>query len=535
MKEWKMEQSRMGTSRPLSKALTLALVCLVCFGLTAVGQASAAGDKTLNVGASTEPVTLDPHAIATASVISMCANIFDSLVFVDEELKTQPGLAEKWENTDPLTWVFHLRKNVKFHNGAPFTAEDVKFSIDRAKNWEKSGVKSRVRFISKIEIVDPHTIKLSTDKPFAPLARFLYWVPIMSKAYVEAKGQDYQATNPIGTGKYKLKEWIKGDHFTLIANKDYFGGAPAIKTVRVRPLNDDAARTAALLSGEVQLIDYVPVRDAKRIEADKKLKVMTKPSTRCIYIYMDQDRAKSPKIKADKNPFMNKKVRRAMALAINKKALVKFVMNGFAVPADQMYPLTVTGSDPTLKGPGYDLKKAKQLLKEAGYPNGFEVVFDTTNDDFANDDEIAQAVGAQLAKIGIKVKVNAAPKKIIYSIQGRRETSLGTSYWTSSMGDAIRFLDNCAHSNSKEKGLGRWNIGGYGDKEVDALIEQSGESVDQKVRTEAMQKAQRIFLGRDQGFIPLYFPVNVYGVSADLKFTPSATAHLIYGRMSWAK
>jgi peptide/nickel transport system substrate-binding protein len=224
-----------------------------------------------------------------------------------------------------------------------------------------------------------------------------------------------------------------------------------------------------------------------------------------------------------------------VALAINKKALVDHVMNGFAVPADQMYPQTVTGSDPALKGPGHNLEEAKRLLKEAGYPDGFEVTFDTTNDDFANDEEIAQAVASQLAKIGIRVKVNAAPKKIIYSLQGSQETSFGTSYWTSSMGDAIRFLDNCAHSNSKEKGLGRWNIGGYADQEVDTLIERSGESVDQKLREEAMQNAQQIFLGRDQGFIPLYFPVNIYGVNTELNFSPSATAHLVYGRMSWAK
>ncbi len=533
MKTRKMEQSRKRALGLTSRAWILA--CLACLTLTLAGPSWAAEEKVLTVGLSTEPVSLDPHAIATASVISMCANIFDSLVFVDEDLKTWPGLAQKWENTDPLTWVFHLRQNVKFHDGSPFTAEDVKFSIERAKNWEKSGIKSRVRFITKVEVVDPQTVKLITDKPFAPLTRFLYWVPIMSKAYVEAKGQDHQATNPMGTGSYRLKEWIKGDHFTLIANREHFAGPASIQTVKVRPLNNNATRTAALLSGEVQLIDFVPVRDTKRIEADKKLKIMTKPSTRCIYIYMDQDRVKSPKIKGDKNPFMDLKVRKAVALAVNKEALVKHVMNGFAVPAEQMYPQTVTGSDPALKGPGHNLEEAKRLLKEAGYPDGFEVTFDTTNDDFANDDEIAQAVASQLAKIGIKVKINAAPKKIIYALQGSRDTSFGTSYWTSSMGDAIRFLDNCAHANSKDKGLGRWNIGGYGDKESDALIEQSGKSVDQKLREQAMQKAQQIFLARDQAFVPLYFPVNIYGVSAGLSFTPSATAHLVYGRMSWAK
>ena len=250
---------------------------------------------------------------------------------------------------------------------------------------------------------------------------------------------------------------------------------------------------------------------------------------------MDQHREKSPKIKADKNPFLDIRVRKAVAMAVNKKALVRHVMNGFAVPADQMYPDTVTGYDPGLKGLAYNPKEAKRLLKEAGYPDGFEATFDTTNDDFTNDDEIAQAVASQLAKVGIKVKVNAAPKKIIYKLQGSGQSSLGTSYWTSAMGDAIRFLDSCAHSNDKKKGLGRWNIGGFTNKEVDKLIEASGESMDQKFREEAMQKAQRIFLGKEQRFIPLYYPVNIYGVKSGLSFTPSATSHLIYGRMKWAK
>ena len=202
----------------------VALACLICCGLTFGAPAMAAADKTLTVGVSTEPVTLDPHSIATANVMSVCANIFDSLVFVDENLKNQPGLAYRWENPDPTSWVFHLRKGVKFHDGSPFTAEDVKFSIERAKNWEKSGIKSRVRFITKVEVLDPYTIKLSTGKPFALLARFLYWVPIMSKSFVEAHGQDYPATHPNGTGRYKLKEWAKGSRLTLEANPNHFAG-----------------------------------------------------------------------------------------------------------------------------------------------------------------------------------------------------------------------------------------------------------------------------------------------------------------------
>ena len=529
-----MNQLRREGNTKLSAA-SRGLLCILLVGVAlfpAIPCLAAAAGSTLKVGIGTEPMSLDPHASVTASVISLCSNIFDGLVFVDEDLKTGPGLAEKWETPDPFTWIFYLKKNVKFHDGSPFSAEDVKFSIDRAKNWEKSRIKSRVRFIKGVEILDAYTVKITTEKPFPLLARFLYWVPIMSKGYVQAQGQEAQSDKPNGTGPYKLKEWVKGGRFLLTANDAYVNGTPPIKTVEIRPLTNDATRTAALLSGEVQLIDNVPVRDTDRIKHDNRFELLTKQSTRCIYIYMDQSRKKSPKITGIDNPFLNKDVRKAVAMAINKQALVDYIMNGFGVPAGQMYPATVTGSDPGYSGAGHDLDTALALMKKAGYEKGFEVVFDSTNDDFANDEQIAQAIASQLAKIHIRLKINAAPKKIIYSLQGGQKSSFGTSYWTSTMGDAIRFLDNCAHSFAPDKGLGRWNIGRYANTEADALIETSGQSMDPEVRNRAMQKAQRIFLD-EQGFIPLYFPVNIYATRAGLHFVPSATTNLMYSRMRW--
>jgi peptide/nickel transport system substrate-binding protein len=242
----------------------LALGALV---LSLLSSGRALAQSALVDGVASEPRSADPYFHAEEPTNNLNWNIYDGLTRFDVDYKLQPALAEKWEAVDDRTWVFHLRKGVKFHDGTPFTAEDAKFSIHRCGTWAKSGYKDSVSQIERVDAVDPHTVKIVTKGPFGILPAMMGRVMMMSKAYVEKTGDDAQATKPIGTGAYELKEWVRGDHLTLVANEGYFRGAPKIKQVVIRPLTNDATRTAALLSGEVQLIIDVPVRDVARIKA----------------------------------------------------------------------------------------------------------------------------------------------------------------------------------------------------------------------------------------------------------------------------
>jgi peptide/nickel transport system substrate-binding protein len=508
---------------------------VVAMGVLLLGSMTVAAQQTFIHGASSEPRSLDPYFHSETPTNSMNKNIYDCLVDFDSELNVMPALAEKWENPDNLTWVFHLRKGVSFHDGTPFTAEDVKFSIERCKNWEKSGFKATVGQVSTVEVIDEDTVKITTKEAFGILPRKLAQVMILSKKFVEEHGEDYIADHANGTGPYKLKEWVKGDHLTLLANETYFRGAPRIKTVTLRPLTNDPTRTAALLSGEVHLIDDVPVRDVNRIKANETVEVATRPSLRLIYLQMDHDRAESPKIESPtgKNPLMDVRVRRAIHLGIDEEAIVKHVMNNAAVPASQFYPNAVFGYDDSIKRPAYNPEKAKALLKEAGYPDGFGITIDSPNDRYVNDEKIAQAIAASLARIGLKVKVNAIPKKTFFPMTDRRETSFFLIGWSCADGDASAFLDGIAHTYDKEKGYGRYNRGRYSNPKVDALIEAASSTVNQDERLKNMQEAQRIALLQDQNIIPLHFQEDIYAKSKKLNWKPRADHYLWYYDMSF--
>jgi peptide/nickel transport system substrate-binding protein len=274
---------------------------------------------TLVDGFASEPRSADPFFYAEAPTNALNRNLYDGLTRFDADYKLQPALAEKWEAVDDHTWIFHLAKGVKFHDGTPLTAEDVKFSITRCGTWAKSNFKDSVAQIDRVEVVDPHTVRIVTNGPFGILPAMMSRVMIMSKAYVEKTGDDAQATKPNGTGAYMLTEWVRGDHLTLVANEGYFRGAPKIKQVIIRPLTNAATRTAALLSGEVHVMDDVSVRDVDRVKANPKLDLLIRESDRVIYLEMDQARQKSPRLESPtgKNPFLDARVRRSFLLAVS--------------------------------------------------------------------------------------------------------------------------------------------------------------------------------------------------------------------------
>ncbi len=507
------------------RKLTVAIATLALLGT--MGFA-----KTLKIGLASGAYTMDPQAFNETATNSILSNIFDTLVRFDANIKVHPSLAVSWTNPEPTVWIMKLRHGVKFHNGNAFNADDVVFTFNRIKNWNKSGFKGKVSMIDKVEKVDNYTIKFITKKAFPVFLRKLTYVDILDKETDSGKSDEWIGLHPIGTGPYEFVFWRKGDQIKLKANPNYWAGKPTFDDVILRVLSNNATRTAAILSGEVDLINRVPVVDVNRIKNDPKLNTFIKPGLRLIYLQMDQFREKSPYIKSPngKNPFLDVRVRRALYYGINEDAIIKYIMKGFAAPADQFHPSVVVGYDPSIKRVKYNPVKAKKLLAEAGYPNGFSVVLDAPNNRYINDAQIAQAVASSLAKIGITVKVNATPKSSFFPKTAKQDTSFFLIGWASSDGDGSSMLDGVVHSKDNAKGYGRYNNDKYSNPKVDKLIEESDANMNPKARVKQMQEAQRIAIVQDQTIIPLHYQVDIYASSKKIKFTPRTDSRIwIYG------
>ena len=501
----------------------------IIMGLAATALlCSAANAETLKVGLASGALSMDPYAHNETATNSILSNVFDTLVAFDKDINTHPSLAVSWTNPSPTEWLMKLRKGVKFHNGSKFNADDVVFSFNRVKTWDKSGFKGKVSAIDKVEKIDEYTVKFTTSKPFPVFLRKLTYINILDKETLEGKSDQWIGLNPIGTGPYKLTSWSKGDHIKMDAYKDHWRGVGKFDKVLFRPLTNNATRVAAILSNEVDIINRVPVVDVNRVKSNDKLNFFVQPGLRLIYLQMDQDRDKSPFIKSHdgKNPLKDVRVRKAIYYGINEDAIVKYVMKGFAKPAAQLSPSVVFGHDASIKRAAFDPKKAKALLAEAGYPNGFEIQLDAPNNRYINDAQIAQAVASSLAKIGIKVKVNATPKSTFFKETGKLNSSFFLIGWASSDGDASSILDGVVHTYNAETGYGRYNRGRYSNTKVDALIEESAGIMDPDKRLKVLQDAQKISMIDDQSFIPLHYQVDIYASSKKVHFEPRTDSRI---------
>jgi peptide/nickel transport system substrate-binding protein len=506
------------------KALLAMLAVLVAgtMALTGCGSSSskpAAGkDGKLVIAQSSDPLFLDPHGNDEGPTNSVNSNIYDSLVDRQGDLTIKPGLAESWEQKDSLTWVFHLRKNVKFHNGDPFTADDVLFSFEHvAKN---KVVANMVNFIDKTTKVDDYTIEIKTKEPFAPMLNYISKIMIIDKKYVEAVGDQEFNLKPIGTGPYKVTEWVKEDHINMVANDEYWKGKPEIKNVVFRPITNEATRTAALISGDVQLITDVPVRDADRIQKDSKLQFQGVSGLRFIYLTVDVTRPVTPAVEGGKNPFVDERVRKALRMSIDTDSIIKNVMNGHAYPANQGNPKVVTGYVEDLENYKYDPEQAKKLLAEAGYPEGFSLTLDAPNNRYHNDFKVAEAIASQLAKVGINVKLNLMPKSLYFDyIRPGDKTTMCLTGWSSTEGDAGDWYVSMFYTRGLKPGHGASNRGFYSNPEFDKLCDDADATADMAQRTKYLQDATRL-LAKEMPFVPLYFQEDSYGFSKKLDFKP---------------
>ncbi len=533
------------TRRPLTGA---AIAGLMLSALPALAA-------DLTVGIASEPSSVDPHYHNLGPNNSAARNIYDRLINMDAHMQLQPGLALSWKAVDDTTWEVKLREGVKFHDGTDFNAHDVIFTFDRIPHVPNSP-SSFAKFsktIESIEAVDDYTLRITTKgrQPLTP--NNLAQVAIVSKETVE----EYYAAHSdiaedvlsidsshfnsgalaVGTGPYTLTSWKPGESMMLSANAGYWGGAPGFGTVEVRPLKNDAARLAALMSGDVDMIDAVPTADLKNVEADAELNLFSQPSNLAIYLHLDSDREVSPNITAKDgseiaNPLRDVRVREAISRAINREGIVARIMDGAASPASQMLPAGFSGVSDKLAPMPYDVAGAKALLAEAGYGDGFRMVINAPNDRYVNDEQIAQAIAQLLARVGIEMSVQTEPKATYFKNASALKYSLMLLGWGSSTGEQGSTLMSLLHSYDKEAGQGTSNRGRFSDAQVDALLEDAMSDVDEASRSGKIAQAAERGIGELFGVIPVHYQMNFWAARDGVSYTPRADNYTVLSEIT---
>ena len=495
---------------------------------------SASGKDSLVIAMASDILSMDPFKYDEGPTNQVMAHIYEAMVLQGSDMQFEPGLAESWETSeDGLVWTFHLREGVKFHDGEVMDSGDVLASINVAKDPDSpSAFSSYTSTFEKIEAPDANTIKITTKTP-NPLMLFnVAQIYVLKQENVEGKTEEEISDVVIGTGRYKFVEQVKEDHLDMTANEDYWGEVPSIKNVRFRPITNEATRTATMLTGEVDFTIDISPRDIDRLENTEGISILKQQGTREIYLNLDS-REDSPLFPGQKNPMADPKVRQAMYLAIDEATIIKNIMNGCAFEMNSIIPEGYVGYAPAERE-GYDPEKAKQLLAEAGYPDGFEVTLDAPNDRYMNDGQIAQAVAGFLEKVGIKVNLNLMPKAnfFTYIKPAENKSMLLMTGWSDASGDGLSLLHDMLQTFNRENGDGTVNRGHYSNAEVDALIKEAYTEMDDTKRGELVAKAEKIARD-DYAYIPLHFEQDTYAIKDTLDYTPRMNKYVLAWEFSY--
>jgi peptide/nickel transport system substrate-binding protein len=493
------------------RVLSLILVLL------AVVPASA---DELRIGQAAPATSVDPHFYNAAPNNGLEMHIFDRLTERSPEGKLRPGLAVSWVPVADTVWDFRLRQGVTFQDGKPLTADDIVFTLSRVLNVPNSpgGFAGMVRAIRSIDVVDPQTLRIHTAGPAPNLPGDLASVAIISRhAGQGATTEDYNSGKAaIGTGPYKLVRYVSGDRVELVRNEAWWGEKPEWDRVTIRFIPNAAARVAALLAGDVDIIDVPPAADLPRLKADPKLSIFSTQGQRMIFIHPDSSRTGEEPFVTDndgnklaKNPFLDLRVRQALSFAINREALASRVMEGTATPTGQWLPPGTYSYDPAIKVPPYDPARAKALLAEASFPHGFKLTLHTPNDRYPNDSATAQAVAQMWTRVGIATAVQALPWST-YSARGsHQEWSIGLWGWGTNTGEAGYTLINVLGTFDPAKSRGASNQGRYSNPALDALTDRALSTIDDTAREALLRQAEEMAMN-DVGFIPLYQLINYW-------------------------
>lgn len=487
------------------KALTLMAAMVL--------PASAMAKADLVIATDAPPKAMNPHAHSSDANFSYMSNFFDGLLQRKvPEGKLAPALAVKWERVDALTWKFDLRKGVKYHNGNDFNAEDVKYTFERMKNPKYSKLLNIANSIASIETPDDYTVIFTTTKPVPWFAETMHQNFIVDKESTETREDGDYNTRAIGTGAYKFVEWVKGSYISMEANEDYWEGAPKYKTVQIRPITEESTRFAALAGKQVDIVNGVPLTLFDRVKAMPHVEIISQAARRAIYLGLGN---------AEGTPLADIRVRQAIAHAINEDEIIDKIMRGQATIANQVPDAPTIGYDPSIKRLDYDPVKAKQLLADAGYPDGFELTVAGPNDRYINDEKIAEAVAKYLAKVGIKVSLDVKPKSIFFDELTSYKYNFYLIGWFDGSYDFGRSAEKLLHTPDKDKGMGTYNGGMYSNPTIDSELIASSSIIDRAEREKALQAINKQVI-EDVAMIPLHYQQDIAAVvkGKDIKFQP---------------
>ena len=530
----------------LAAVLTLSLVLASCGGPSSSSseEPAASGSGSTSQG---ETTSGPKDEVVTMAIIStwntlnvyntsgnygncVADQMFERMVSCTHDGEYLPRLANSWEMADDnMSMTFYLNENATWHDGEPLTADDVVYSIERILNDPTLEMGVYLMRLQEVKKVDDYTVQLVTKVPYPVFSGSLTHIMMLDKETCEGLSNEEIADNPVGTGRYRLVEHVKGSSIKLERNDEWWGDElPEAETVEFRVIANDATRTTALLNGEVDFISNIPVMDADRISSSEGVQVITSPSLSCNYLGFDLLNETGSDGTDDPNPLMIKEVRQAIYHAINIDEIIDVVMNGYATVANSYMPSICVGYNPDAERPAYDPDLAKELLAEAGYPDGFNLRIDGNSESDVNADQLIQAVATYLERVGIKTEVNLIPRASFYEKTDPEnlQSSCYMAGWGDGSGEGMVIFNDMVYTYNGKEGLGEGNRGHYSNPEVDALLDQASVESDQAKRAELVSQVDDITRD-DAGYIPLFFKDNIFGVREGLEYTPRSDDHIL--------
>lgn len=500
------------------------LLCLLLLAIPPAFAPAFAQDP-LRIAFADPISSLDPQLNNNAGDRSVAMFFFDSLV-ANNDNDVQPALATAWRSTGPLTWEFTLRQGVKWHDGTPFTAEDILFSFARAPSVPGSvaSFASFLRTVARAEAPDPYTLRITTREPNPLLPLNLASINIVSRHIGEtASSEDYNTGRAvIGTGPYRFVAYTPGARTLMRRSDDYWGPRPDWPNVEYRYIANPAARTAALLANDVDVIDKVSIADVAALRASPLVSVFAYPGLRVMMLQPSFTPGPNRYVTGpdgkplDTNPLTDVRVRRALNMAINRPALAERLMQGTADAAGQMMPAGTFGHDPSIPVPAADPEAARRLLAEAGYPQGFSLVMHIPADRYVAGSETAQAVAQMWSRIGVRTAIETLTWTVYSSRVNRGEFAMTMVAWGNGTGEASYGLVSCIATPDPAAGQGAANWGRYSSKAVDQAIAEATSTFDPAPREAILRRAARQ-VHEDAAIFPLFHYQNIWAARKGLR------------------
>lgn len=511
----------MKSGNPFRSCLLSALLIVILSWISFSGAARA--QEGLRIATSYKLMTLDPHYANLNENTSLLSHIYERLVYQDEHLDLKPGLAVSWAATSETRWQFKLRDNVRFHDGSPLTADDVVYTIQRIRDFVKSpsgGFRSYVSVIKSVSVPDPLTVVIDTNGSVPNLPLSFSSIFIMHRP-----GQGFQTTEelnaggassgtgvPVGTGPYRFASWSSGEMLKLDRNNDYWGDRPAWPEVTFRIIESPAARVAALTTGDVDVADAIPARDVASLK-QRGARIASVGAARINFLQFDVERNTLPGVTGKTgeqipNPFRKPLVRRALAMATDRGVLVDKILAGYGTAAAQVFPNGLPGTSANLKPEAPDYDKAKALLAEAGFPDGFSVVLAGPAGRYPGDGESIQAIAQSWARIGVAVRPAASPFSVFNTKRSAGDYGL---WYGGTSGEAVDvILHALLASPGPQTGSGALNFGHYRNPAFDQMLAKAQSTPEGPARNKALAEATDLVMA-DQPIIPLYHFHHIVG------------------------